>query len=142
MVRLRSSRARTLSRPQKSLYTFVRFSVWTASELAEVIGSARRSKGFSFAGLQAGGSRDHPLAGGLILVHRRAALRLAAATALFAGLLVIGDALDVLGETFLLTHLLKSPKHLFGGLVATQLHFDHSNSFKIVFKPKTGGDLP
>src|SRR5205814_343517 len=39
MVRFRSSRARTLSRPQKSLYTFVRFSVWTASELIALIGN-------------------------------------------------------------------------------------------------------
>src|SRR5439155_23329505 len=45
--------------------------------------------------------------------------------ALFTGLFVIGDALDVLGEAFLLAHLLKPPEHLFGGLVAARLHLDH-----------------
>src|SRR4051794_7099549 len=48
-----------------------------------------------------------------------------AATPLLAGLFVIRDALDVLGETFLFAHLLKAAEHLFGGLVAARLHFDH-----------------
>src|SRR5258706_15175315 len=48
-----------------------------------------------------------------------------AATALLTGLLVIRDALDVLGQTFLFAHLLEAPEHLFGGLIAARLHFDH-----------------
>src|SRR5207237_10859500 len=48
-----------------------------------------------------------------------------AAAALFTGLFVIGDALDVLGEAFLLAHLLKPPEHLFGGFVAARIHFDY-----------------
>src|SRR5687768_1455441 len=60
--------------------------------------------------------------------HRNARLAAASAAALLAGLLVIGDPLDVLREPLLLTHLLEPPQHLFGGLVAAQLHFDHSES--------------
>src|SRR5437588_12426412 len=54
--------------------------------------------------------------------------RLAAGTtaALLAGLLVLGDPLDILGQAFLLAHLLKPPEHLFGGLVAARLHPDHA----------------
>jgi hypothetical protein len=49
-----------------------------------------------------------------------------APTALFAGLFVIGHALDVFGQTFFLAQLLKPPEHLFGGLVAARLHPDHA----------------
>src|SRR5688572_24558697 len=66
------------------------------------------------------GNRKRRLAHG---AHAR--LAAAAAAALLARLLVIGNALDVLRETFLLTHLLEPPQHLLGGLVAAQLHFDH-----------------
>src|SRR5215213_2085503 len=45
--------------------------------------------------------------------------------ALLAGLLVIRDPLDVLGEAFLLTDLLKSADHLLRGLIAATLDLDH-----------------
>src|SRR5687767_4070291 len=52
-------------------------------------------------------------------------LAAAAAAALFAGLFVVGDALDVLGEAFLLARLLEPPQHLLRGLVAAALDLDH-----------------
>jgi hypothetical protein len=48
-----------------------------------------------------------------------------AATALLAGLLVISDSFNVFSQAFLLTHLLKPPKHLFGSLVPARLHLNH-----------------
>src|SRR5689334_12992669 len=52
--------------------------------------------------------------------HRlHAGLAAGTAAALFAGLLVVGDALDVLRQPFLLARLLEPPDHLLGGLVPT-----------------------
>src|SRR4051794_17308340 len=48
-----------------------------------------------------------------------------AAAALFAGLLVVSDALDVLREPFLLARLLEPPEHLFGGFVPAGLYLNH-----------------
>src|SRR5687768_12077238 len=54
-------------------------------------------------------------------------LRLAARTTptLLARLLIVGNALDVLGEAFLLTGLLEPPQQLLRGLVAATLDLDH-----------------
>src|SRR5687767_9679374 len=64
---------------------------------------------------------------GKALAAGRANLRLAAgpAAALLARLLIVGDALDVLGKAFLLTGLLKPPQQLLRGLVAATLDLDH-----------------
>src|SRR3954447_9850508 len=62
--------------------------------------------------------------------HRPANAGLArAAAALFAGLLVIRDALDVLGQTFLFAHLLEAAEHLLGRLIAATLNLNHFNPF-------------
>jgi hypothetical protein len=52
-----------------------------------------------------------------------------AAAALFAGLLVVRDALDVLGETFFLTQFLEAAEHLLGRLIAATLDLNHVNPF-------------
>ncbi len=46
-------------------------------------------------------------------------------TPLLAGLLIVGDALDVLGQTFFLARLLETPQQLLGRLVASTLDLDH-----------------
>src|SRR5687768_18243533 len=57
--------------------------------------------------------------------HANLRLRTRAPPALLARLLVVRDALDVLGEAFLLTGLLEPPQQLFRGLVAATLDLDH-----------------
>src|SRR4051812_1572774 len=57
---------------------------------------------------------------------RRLRLAYLAAT-LFAGLLVVSHALQILGQTFFFAGLLEALEHLLGGLVAAEFHFDHKN---------------
>src|SRR5580693_7782742 len=65
-----------------------------------------------------------------------------AATALFAGLFVIGNALDVFGETLFFAGLLEPFNHLLGGLVSARFHFDHLSSYPFIPLPLTTAGNP
>lgn len=57
-----------------------------------------------------------------------------ASTAL-AGLLIVARALDLLGQTLFLTHLLKTSEHLIEGFIASGFDLDHASECPFSEKP-------
>src|SRR5687768_4032917 len=90
----------------------------TTPAIRKRIGSAAQIGRARTSGLAAGAKR------GATAEDRRTLAD--ATTALFAGLFIVGNALHVFGEAFLLTGLLEALEHLLCRLVATQLYLDHS----------------